>query len=116
VFKQLFSHEELTLDDLCETRSVQKGAMYLDFDYDRPAPLEHVMTFVGRTGRFIPVLNDGAQLLRINEDRQFAVTATKGYFWIEAEKYEIDMSYFEKLLDEAVRTIEKFVPYEEFIA
>lgn len=123
VFKQLFSHEELTLDDLCETRSVVKGAMYLDFDYDRAAGLEHVMTFVGRTGRFIPVLNDGAQLLRVNEDRQFAVTGTKGYLWIEAEqykqdpeKYEIDMSYFEKLLDEAVRTIEKFVPYEELIA
>lgn len=122
VFKQLFSHEELTLDDLCETRSVIQGAMYLDFDYDRPIPLEHEMMFVGRTGRFIPVVGKGAQLLRIKEDKQFAVTGTKGYLWIEAEQYkqdpeayEIDMSYFEKLVDEAIRTIEKFGSFEEFV-
>ena len=123
VFKQLFSKEELTLDDFCETRSVVQGAMYLDFDWDRPLPLEHEMMFVGRTGRFIPVVSGGAQLLRIKEDKQYAVTGTKGYLWIEAEqykqdpdKYEIDMSYFEKLLDDAVATINKFGSFEEFVS
>lgn len=32
VFKTLFSHEPITFDDFCETKSVQKGAIYLDLD------------------------------------------------------------------------------------
>jgi hypothetical protein len=96
--------------------------MYLDFDYDRPIPLVHDMMFVGRTGRFIPVKNKGGVLLRIKDDRQFAVTGTKGYLWVEAEmyemnpnEYEIDTTYFEKLADDAVKTIEKFGNFEEFV-
>lgn len=35
VFKSLFSHEEITFDDMCETKSVSGGgAIYLDFDED----------------------------------------------------------------------------------
>lgn len=30
VFKTLFSHEDIVFDDLCETKSVSKGAIYLD--------------------------------------------------------------------------------------
>lgn len=32
VFKTLFSHEEITFDDLCETFAVSKGALYLDYN------------------------------------------------------------------------------------
>ena len=35
VFKTLFSHEEITIDDMCETKSV-KTAMYLDFNENLP--------------------------------------------------------------------------------
>jgi len=122
VFKTLFTGEEIKLDDMCETRSVVQGAMYLDFDYDRPIPLPHEMMFVGRTGRFIPVKNTGGVLLRIKDERQFAVTGTKGYLWVESEmflqnpdSYEIDVEYFNKLADEAVRTIEKFGSFEQFV-
>ena len=122
VFKSLFSGEAITLDDMCETRSVVQGAMYLDFDYDRPIPLVHDMMFVGRTGRFIPVTDKGGTLLRIKDDRQFAVTGTKGYLWVEAEmyqndpnSYDIDTNYFERLAEEAVKTIEKFGNFEEFV-
>lgn len=31
VFKKLFTNEETSFDDVCETRSVVKGALYLDF-------------------------------------------------------------------------------------
>lgn len=36
VFKTLFSKEEITFDDLCETKSVAKGAIYLDMNEDLP--------------------------------------------------------------------------------
>lgn len=32
IFKTLFTHEDLTFDDLCETKSVQKGAIYIDMN------------------------------------------------------------------------------------
>ena len=36
VFKKLFSHEEITFDDKCETKSVSKGSIYLDMNIDLP--------------------------------------------------------------------------------
>lgn len=36
VFKTLFSHEDICLNDLCETFSVQKGALYLDMNEKLP--------------------------------------------------------------------------------
>lgn len=119
VFKMLFSGETPTFDDYCETRSVMQGAMYLDFEYDRPMPLYtglESMVFVGKTGRFVPVKEDGGKLWRVKDDKFFAVTGTKDYLWMEAsqvDKDNIDMSYFEHLLDEAVKTIEKFGSFEE---
>lgn len=114
VYKTLFTGEEVTFDDLCETKNVTKGNMYLRFP-------DNIDRHVGRTGRFIPVLEEGgAELLRINEDKEYAVTGTKGYFWIEASIYDenihtIDMSYFENLKDKAVETIEEFGDFEELV-
>ena len=124
VFKKLFTHEEIEFDDLCETRSVQQGAMYLDFN---ESELRKVTEFihVGRTGSFVPVLTNGAFLWRIKEDKKYAVTGTKGYRWIEremAEKREepygdfIDYSYFEKLVRDAEAAIEYYGPFERFVS
>ena len=56
VFKKLFSGETIHFEDYCEAKSVQKGAMYLDFNHDSPDPkTTESMRFVGRTGLFVPV-------------------------------------------------------------
>jgi Predicted ATPase len=123
VFKTLFTGEEITFDDMCETKQVTQGAMYLDFEHDRPIALAEGMHFVGRTGRFVPVTQNsgGGILYRVKEDKSYAVTGTKGYFWLEAEmaknldNIEIDMNYFENLVEEAVQTISKFGDYEKFV-
>lgn len=125
VFKTLFTGEPILRTDLAETKQVSKGAMHLAY-YDGS------MTFVGRTGRFVPVTDPeiGGKLLRIHNDKEYAVTGTKRpdgkghYLWIEQEnanqlppeKFEIDMSYFERLAEEAKATINKFGDYEEFVA
>lgn len=118
VFKQVFSHEPLEFDDLCETKNVTKGRMYLDkFGAENVADMQHV----GRTGSFTPVKYDGGTLWRIQDDKRYHVAGTKGYQWIDrptalhrAENNELhtDMDYFERLEKEAMAALEKFVPKE----
>lgn len=124
VFKTLFSGEELTFDDFCESKNVVQGTMYLDREDQKSEkiPLDRSrMRHLGRTGRFIPVLEGGGTLYRVKDEKYYAVTGTKGHKWIDAEiarsmpDLRIDMSYFEKLKTEAIKTIETFGSFEEFV-
>ena len=129
VYKTLFTHEEITFDDLCETKQVQKGAIYID-PKNRPKPElgdEEDMQFVGRIGRFVPVRDEsklGGTLWRFNsEDGKFyAVAGTKGYRWIDAKLAaefgsfeDIEMDFFEQLANEGREKIEKYGPFEVLI-
>jgi hypothetical protein len=125
VFKSLFSHEPIEFSDFCEGRSVVKGTMYLDRDQAKDLD-KNRMRHVGKTGLFVPVTEDGGILYRVNnvdgEDKFYAVSGTKGHLWVEAniaeergDNLEIDMSYFEKLKKEAIKTIEKFGSFEKFV-
>jgi phage/plasmid-associated DNA primase len=120
VYKTLFANEPIDFDDLCEVRSVTQGSMYLDFNDTKLTELVHV----GRTGAFVPVTDHGATLLRVKEDKQYAVTGTKGYLWVEREMaherkekgtLNVDMTYFDKLKDDALAQIEKYGPYSQFV-
>jgi len=123
IFKTLFSGEKLSFDDFCESKNVVQGTMYLDReDHEKEEGLDHRnMRHLGRTGRFVPVLVGGGTLYRVKDDKYYAVAGTKGYKWIEAEiaqstpDLKIDMSYFEKLKAEAIKTIEQFGSFEEFV-
>ncbi len=98
--------------------------MYLDREeHEKDETLHHSdMRHLGRTGRFVPVLQGGGTLYRVKDEKYYAVAGTKGYKWIEAEiaqtmpELEIDMSYFEKLKDDAIKTIEQFGSFEEFVS
>lgn len=121
VFKQLFSHEPIEFDDLCEAKNVTKGRMYIDKTGSKTVD---GMQHVGRTGSFMPVKYDGGILWRVMDDKTYHVTGTKGYQWIDRDTaayrnsiddLHTDMDYFEHLKNEAVKTIEKFVPYEKLV-
>lgn len=120
VYKTLFSSEPIVFRDYCETKNVTKGRMYLGPPEGgtEPEQLRHV----GRTGSFVPVLNRGGILWRMQDDKFYHVVGTKGYLWIDTDvathrdsenDLEVDMSYFNRLVDEAVKTIEAFVPYSK---
>ena len=122
VFKELFSHEDLVFDDLCEVKNVTQGAMYLDTL--GTGQIED-MRFVGRTGSFMPVRYDGASLWRVKDGKKYHVTGTKDYRWIEREvavyrdsinELFTDMDYFETLKNDAMKAIEQFQPFEEFVS
>lgn len=126
VFKTLFTKEEITFDDLCETKNVTQGTMYLDFLNDgNPSETLSEMVHVGRTGSFVPVKTRGAYLWRVKDGKQYAVTGTKGYVWIEREMAKarevpysefVDYTYFETLVKEAREAIEQYGSYEAFIS
>jgi len=115
VFKTLFSGEEIKPTDYVEIKQVTKGTMYL------VSEMSEVRQFVGRFGAFVPVLG-GRQLLRVDGDKSGAVTGTKGYLW-EIDEYalnpelgfEVDMSYFQELVDNAKAAVEKYGDYNQFV-
>lgn len=123
VFKTLFSGEPITFEDLCETKQVSKGALYLDFKQRVSAVQTDDMHFIGRTGLFVPVTKEsgGAILYRVMDGKNFAAAGTKDYYFLEAAMVEtlsdkvIDMSYFERLVNEARETIAKFGSLEELL-
>lgn len=129
VYKKLFTNEDITFEDQCETKQVTQGSIYLDFNYDRAEALRTPddMHFVGRIGRFIPVVAgaNGGTLLRVKDDKQYAVTGTKGYLWIEANMAEshtqkyldtvLDETYFDTLVEKARDAIEFYGPFSDLI-
>lgn len=130
VFKTLFSHEPVVFANLCQTKTVSKGAIYLDKNEDLPEG-EHKYIFVGRVGSFCPIKPGcgGAVLLResgvndAGEKTYAAVGGSKGYRWLESEmvhelqmEKDIDRSYFDKMADDAADAIAKYGDYERFVA
>jgi hypothetical protein len=110
-----------------------------------PATPYKGMHFVGRTGMFVPVRKSvgGAKLVVVRDEKPYAVAGTKGYLWLEAEMVKtldfrvtdeltfqdmvfsvdgdgllteiIDIEYYERLVDEAMKTIEKFGNFSQFV-
>lgn len=130
VFKTLFSKEPIEFPDLCETKTVSKGAIYLDKNEDLPEG-EHNYIFVGRVGQFCPIIpgKGGALLLReagltdTGERKYASVTGAKDYRWLESEAVyslhmedDIDKTYFDKEVNEAVDEISKYGDFEWFAA
>jgi hypothetical protein len=127
VFKKLFTHEPVVWDDFCETKQVMKGSIHIDFDSVQKPMHAHRgikgLQFVGRIGRFVPVTPEsgGGLLIRLVDGKQHAVTGTKDFVWLEANMaksmgrdIELDESYYESLLTDAYKQLEKFGDAEAF--
>ncbi len=117
VFKALFSKEDIVFNDLCETKEVKQGSIHLGYS-DENSPGR----FIGRTGRFTPVVKNGSTLHRVKDGKAYAVTGTKGYLWVESEVAknthypdDVDYAYFHNLTEEAIKTIDFFGPFNEFV-
>lgn len=124
VFKTLFSKEPIEFKDMCETKSVSKGDLYLDMNESLPDG-EHEYRFIGKVGSFCPIKPGagGGVLYRMNEDKYYAATGTKGYRWLESEvvqvtekQDDIDVSYYDKMVEDAKKDIEKFGSYDWLVS
>ena len=123
VFKTLFSGDPLEFKDFCETKTVTVGDIYLDMNEKLPED-DHDLKFVGKAGLFTPILpgRGGGVLYRVQDDKLYAVTGTKGYKWLESETVDllgkqddIDVSYYDALCDAAIADIEVYVPFEKLV-
>jgi len=125
VFKTLFSHEAIEFADLCESKSVTgNSALYLDMNEELGED-EHNYQFVGRVGLFCPVEpgTGGGLLMREKDGKYYAATGSKGYQWLEAEAVQalglsdqIDTSYHDSLVTDAIEHISKFGDFDEFVS
>lgn len=128
VFKTLFSKEPIEFRDKCEAKFVNT-ALYLDHrgEEDEAMALEEdKLHFVGKAGLFTPIKpGKGGALLR-REDKEgklHAANGSTGYEWLEADyvkdrgaEDDIDLGYFRKLVDAAVKQIAKFGDAEAFMS
>lgn len=128
VFKKLFSKEQITFDDMCETKSVS-SALYLDMNEGLAAD-DHNYHFVGKVGLFCPIKpgHGGGELVRAGTDKDGNVkyssaTGAKDFRWLETESVrllnkenDVDRSYYDKLVDGAIETISKYGDFERFVA
>lgn len=84
----------------------------------------HDYQFIGKVGNFCPILpgHGGGILVREKDGKYYSATGAKGYRWLESEivrgtnEEYIDKSYYNKLVDEAVATIEQYGDFEMFIS
>lgn len=122
VFKKLFSKEEIVPSDYREIRSCQTK-MYLDMN-ECLGEEEHSYQFVGRVGSFVPVLpgSGGGYLLREKDGKYYSVSGCKGRRWIEydvymtnPERFKLDESYYEGLVQDALNEIIKIGDYDIFV-
>lgn len=126
VFKTLFSHKDIEFSDMCETKAVST-ALYLDMNEKLPEG-EHQYQFIGKIGLFCPIKPGcgGGELLRETKDKDgnikyASATGAKGYRWMESENVRtlgkedcIDRSYYNRLVNEAIDTINKYGDFEWF--
>lgn len=91
----------------------------------------HNYHFVGKVGQFCPIKPGcgGGVLLRETENKKTkekgyaAATGSKGYRWLESEmvrqlekQNDIDRSYYNNMVDEAVKALSGYGDFERFVA
>lgn len=85
----------------------------------------HDYYYVGRVGEFCPILpgRGGGLLVRESDTGYSSVGGTKGYRWMSSEMVkelhkedDIDRSYYNRLVDEAIASISEYGDFEWFIS
>ena len=110
------------------TCMIYRDPTFKNVSYDELKAIEdkaHNYIFVGRIGRFCPIKPGcgGGVLLRKQGDKYHAATGSKGYRWMESEmvqnlgkEEDIDLKYYNTLVDKAVESIEVYGDFEAFVS
>lgn len=126
IYKSLFTHEPITFEDMCETFTVNAGALHLVFDEGTD---KEVDKYIGRVGQFTPVLTGkGAHLYRVNDGKRYAASGSTNketkerYDWLESKEVFnnhlegiINKSFYISKCNDAIDTLNKFGNYDQFV-
>lgn len=113
-----------------EANLISEWSPLSDEDLDIRIGEGHNYRFIGRVGNFCPIKDGcgGGELLRENKSAAgvksySSATGAKGYRWLESEmvrelnkENDIDRSYYDKLVDDAVEAISKYGDFEWFVS
>lgn len=119
-------------EELSKLESNYKKGLLSDTTFE-PKSLElieqikpgHNYRFIGKVGQFCPIQpgKGGGLLMRVKDGKYYAATGTKGYRWLESEMVhqlekedDIDRSYYDKLVNDAVETIVAYGDFEWFVS
>lgn len=117
--KQLSKLESKYKDGLISDRLFEDQCVELDEKIE----VGHDYHFIGRVGQFCPIKPGcgGAYLYRKQGNKYYAATGTTGYRWLEStmvkelgKEGDIDRSYYDSLVDDAVEAISKYGDFELF--
>lgn len=128
LLKKKLKELHMNLEDWIDYKaSGEEGLPVQDERYlrtlDEQIAAGHDYRFVGRVGEFTPVNagSGGGVLLREAGGKYAAATGSKGFRWMESEMVaalhregDIDRSYYDKLVDDAIETISKYGDFEWF--
>lgn len=104
---------------------------YTDEEIKAEIEKGHNYIFVGKVGQFCPIKPGcgGGLLMRETENKKTgeksyaAATGSKGYRWMESEmvrelgkEENIDLSYYDNMVTEAVKTISQYGDFEWFVS
>ena len=106
VYKTLFSHSDINVFDMAQTKLSKKGDIYIDMN-EGLGEDEHNYVFVGKAGSFLPIKEgfDGGELFVLRDDKYNYLPGTKGYRWLETELV-VDL-HKEDDIDELKKDMEK---------
>lgn len=119
--KQLSKLESKYKEGLISDRLFEEQCVELDKKIEKG----HDYHFVGRVGQFCPIKpgRGGAYLYRKQGNKYYAATGTTGYRWLESamvkelgKEADIDRSYYDKLVNEAVEAISQYGDFEQFVS
>lgn len=98
VFKTLFTKEELVKEDYFVTKEVKNASIYLG------------EKFIGRLASLYASLT-GEEVFRVADEKKGSISGTKGHRWKLSKdwsgKEDLDMKYYNDLVEKAVAAIEK---------
>lgn len=105
VFKKLFSQEPIVEEDYALTKQA-KSPIYLG------------ETFIGKAAQ-VYASKTGEELVRVKDEKRNAITGTKNYKWRLMSDYQgkedIDMTYYEGLIEDAIKAISNVGNVNEII-
>lgn len=94
-------------------------------EIQRYIDLGHNYIFIGKVGRFSPIKPGlgGGRLVREQNGKYYNVEGSSGYRWLESEMVidcaredDVDLTYFNKLVDDAVEAISEYGDFEWFVS